>query len=109
MPWPRQTLACLRAGDCGQARLRLLRKASENHRNVIAGVLVPSAGDYNPGAMDLSAVARRLQRIDQLLVGDLAWRHANGAVFRVEDAALEQPRCDAFEISPSGPLFTDGV
>jgi tRNA pseudouridine13 synthase len=40
-----------------------------------------------------------------LLEGDLAWRHAGGAVFRVEDPAREQPRADAFEISPSGPLF----
>ncbi|MHC4836225.1 MAG: tRNA pseudouridine(13) synthase TruD, partial [Planctomycetota bacterium] len=23
----------------------------------------------------------------------------------VEDAAVEQPRCDAFEISPTGPLI----
>src|SRR5205823_3038493 len=37
--------------------------------------------------------------------GDLAWRHPQGAVFRVEDVAREQPRCDAFEISPTGPLF----
>jgi tRNA pseudouridine13 synthase len=37
--------------------------------------------------------------------GDLAYRHANGAVFRVADPAVEQPRADAFEISPSGPLF----
>ncbi len=43
--------------------------------------------------------------LDRLVVGDLAWRHANGAVFRVEDAEREQPRCDALEISPSGPLF----
>jgi tRNA pseudouridine13 synthase len=37
--------------------------------------------------------------------GDLAWRHPQGAVFAVEDLAREQPRCDAFEISPTGPLF----
>lgn len=38
-------------------------------------------------------------------VGDLAFLHARGAVFRVEDAAAEQPRADALEISPSGPMF----
>lgn len=43
--------------------------------------------------------------LHRLQVGDLAWRHANGAVFLVEDAGREQPRSDAFEISPSGPLF----
>lgn len=52
-----------------------------------------------------TVVAQRLERMDQMLIGDLAWRHQNGAVFRVEDAVVEQPRCDAFEISPSGPLF----
>lgn len=51
-------------------------------------------------------VARRLETgLDQLLPGDLAWVHANGAVFTVEDTTREQPRADAFEISPSGPLF----
>ena len=50
-------------------------------------------------------VAQRLNTIDQLQTGDLAWIHAKGAVFRVEDRDVEQPRCEAFEISPSGPLF----
>lgn len=51
-------------------------------------------------------VGERVQRgIDQLLEGDLAWIHANGAVFRVEDVAAEQGRCAQFEISPSGPLY----
>ena len=52
------------------------------------------------------AVAARLATgLDRLLDGDLAWLHASGAVFRVTAAADEQPRADAFEISPSGPLF----
>jgi tRNA pseudouridine13 synthase len=50
-------------------------------------------------------VARRIRTLDRLLAGDLAWRHPQGAVFLVEDVAREQPRCDAFEISPTGPLF----
>lgn len=50
-------------------------------------------------------VAARLGTIDRLIVGDLAWIHANGAVFKVTDPDAEQPRCDAFEISPTGPLF----
>lgn len=50
-------------------------------------------------------VAQRIQRLDQLFAGDLAWRHPQGAVFRVEDVDREQPRCTAFEISPTGPLF----
>jgi tRNA pseudouridine13 synthase len=51
-------------------------------------------------------VARRMATgLNRLQVGDLAWRHANGAVFRVEDVEREQPRADALEISPTGPLF----
>lgn len=43
--------------------------------------------------------------LDRLLMGDLAWLHDNGAAFEVTNAQAEQPRADAFEISPSGPLF----
>ena len=50
-------------------------------------------------------LARRITGIDRLETGDIAWKHRNGACFRVEDAAREQARCDAFEISPTGPLF----
>lgn len=49
-------------------------------------------------------VAGRVDGLDRLMDGDLAWKHDSGAVFRVESAAAEQPRCDAFEVSPSGPL-----
>ncbi len=49
--------------------------------------------------------AMRIGSLDRLMLGDLAWRHPQGAVFRVEDVDREQPRCDAFEISPTGPLF----
>jgi tRNA pseudouridine13 synthase len=50
-------------------------------------------------------LAQRISSIDRLETGDIAWKHRNGACFRVEDSATEQPRCRAFEISPSGPLF----
>jgi len=49
-------------------------------------------------------LAKRITTIDKLFDGDLAYKHDNGACFRVESAATEQPRCDAFEISPTGPL-----
>jgi tRNA pseudouridine13 synthase len=49
-------------------------------------------------------LAKRISTIDKLMDGDLAYKHDNGACFRVESAATEQPRCDAFEISPTGPL-----
>ena len=51
-------------------------------------------------------VAQRISTgLDRLLPGDLAWLHRNGAVFAVSDPATEQARADAFEISPTGPLF----
>ena len=52
-----------------------------------------------------AVTAARIQGIDRLQQGDLAWKHVNGACFRVEDVVAEQPRCNTFEISPTGPLF----
>ncbi len=50
-------------------------------------------------------VAMRLDSLGTLWSGDLAYKHANGACFSVTEPAREQPRADAFEISPSAPLF----
>lgn len=50
-------------------------------------------------------VAARVSELDRVHVGDLAYKHDNGAVFRVEDEAAEAPRAAAFEISPTGPIF----
>jgi len=49
-------------------------------------------------------LALRLESLDTLEDGDVACLHRNGACFVVADAALEQPRCSAFELSPTGPL-----
>ena len=49
-------------------------------------------------------LALRIDTLDQLMDGDLAYKHDNGACFHVESAASEQARCAAFEISPTGPL-----
>lgn len=49
-------------------------------------------------------VIRRLGELGTVQRGDVAWLHHNGACFLVEDEAREQPRCESFEISPSGPL-----
>ncbi|MFN4241950.1 MAG: tRNA pseudouridine(13) synthase TruD [Tepidisphaerales bacterium] len=40
----------------------------------------------------------------RLIPGDWAFKHDNGACFHVEDVEREQPRCAAWEISPTGPL-----
>lgn len=50
-------------------------------------------------------LAARIDRIDRLLSGDWAIKVINGACFPVEDPIREQPRAEAFEISPTGPLF----
>ncbi len=50
-------------------------------------------------------LARRIDSIDRLIDGDLAWKHENGACFAVESADVEQPRATNFEISPTGPLL----
>ena len=50
-------------------------------------------------------LAQRLPTLTQLQQGDVAYIHGKGAAFLVEDPAVEQPRADAFEISPTGPLF----
>lgn len=50
-------------------------------------------------------VEMRLASLGSVWAGDLACKHVNGAVFKVVDPEVEQPRADVFEISPTGPLF----
>jgi tRNA pseudouridine13 synthase len=50
-------------------------------------------------------VAARIDSPSRVMGGDLAYKHENGACFRVENAETEQSRADAFEISPTGPLL----
>jgi len=49
-------------------------------------------------------VAMRLDSIDTLWPGDIAYIHQKGACFRVEEIEAEQLRADRLEISPSGLL-----
>jgi tRNA pseudouridine13 synthase len=46
-----------------------------------------------------------MPHLSKLLAGDIAVKHSNGAPFLVEVPTVEQPRAEAFEISPSGPIF----
>lgn len=50
-------------------------------------------------------VAARLPLLDQVLAGDVACKHTNGACFLVEDVADAAQRARTFEISATGPLF----
>jgi tRNA pseudouridine13 synthase len=47
--------------------------------------------------------------VSRLEVGDVAMLHESGGQFLVEDLAVEQVRADAFEISPTGPIFGNRV
>jgi tRNA pseudouridine13 synthase len=49
-------------------------------------------------------LARRIAALDRLLPGDLARKTDTGGIFPVENPVTEQPRCDRFEISPTGAL-----
>jgi len=52
---------------------------------------------------------RRLPKMGVVMPGDFCFKHDNGASFLVgntiEEAQKEQPRADAHEISPTGPLY----
>jgi tRNA pseudouridine13 synthase len=54
-------------------------------------------------------LARRIDDLDRVFVGDWAMKLENGACFQVENAEKEQPRADRFEISPTGILFGSRV
>ncbi len=50
-------------------------------------------------------LSHRLETIDQVLLGDLAQKTDTGGIFSVTDAAVEQLRADAFEISPTALIL----
>jgi tRNA pseudouridine13 synthase len=111
--------AAFDAGDLPKA-MRLFPRRSGMERRILARF----AKERRPGAavrmvdekirrlwvsalqskMFNEVLTRRIASLDRLMDGDLAYKHENGACFRVESAATEQPRADAFEISPTGPL-----
>jgi len=47
----------------------------------------------------------RAGKLDQLQLGDLAFKHDTRGVFEVRDVEREQPRCDRLAISPTGPMW----
>ena len=55
-------------------------------------------------AMFNDMLAARIDTIDRVWTGDLARKTDSGGVFAVEDAEVEQPRAEAFEISPTAPV-----
>jgi tRNA pseudouridine13 synthase len=49
----------------------------------------------------------RLERglFSRVLAGDVLQKHESGGSFWCDDVAIDQPRADAFEVSPTGPMF----
>ena len=61
-------------------------------------------GDLAASAIFNDVVAARFDTIDRVFVGDLAKKTDTGGVFAVEDVEVDQPRADALQISPTGPI-----
>ena len=81
------------AGDCERASRFIDRRVQELYLCAYQSAL------FN------RLLAARILGIDRLMDGDVAFIHRKGACFLVDDAAIEQPRAESLEISPSGPLF----
>ncbi len=90
--------------------LRTMERTKGNHRraflSIDRGLRKFYVSAYQSHLFNRIAADRvRSGTLGTLETGDLAEVHRNGAVFEVLDGAVEQPRADAFEISPSGPLY----
>lgn len=103
-----KAVACLPGGMRIEQRLLRDLIQGKSHRAAVLGLPRQRLRLYLSAAQS-SYFDRLLQdRItapDQLQQGDIAFKHANGACFRVTSADTEQPRADSFEISPTAPLF----
>ncbi len=90
-----------RAGDNAERGLALLRGEAPHRDRRAARFLVSAlqARVFN------AALDERPLEPSRLEEGDVALLHTSGGLFRVDDAPSEQPRADAFEISPTGPIF----
>jgi tRNA pseudouridine13 synthase len=116
--------AARRAFDAGDYQTALAKwPASQREERRVLEAAVRHGGDVQRGLRLLDKKLRRLfvsayqsylfncllaariQALDRLELGDVAFIHASGAAFLVKDPAIEQPRADRFEISPSGPLY----
>lgn len=89
--------------------LRVLARTGGNRKRAFLAIDPHSRGFYVSAYQSYlfnRVVAQRIPAgLGRLQSGDLAWIHQNERVFLVEDASVEQPRADRFEISPTGPLF----
>lgn len=116
-----QGIVAFRENDLTRA-VEMLPNACRTEREVIRS-LIRKPGEWERAvktihprlvALYLSAcqselfdltLAARMPDIDSIHAGDIAFKHANGACFRVDDIQEAIPRAAAFEISPTGPMF----
>ena len=98
--WPRGFEDCARL-------CRLLSAAGGNPRQAIFGldrsVLNLYVSAYQARLFN-QVLAHRLDGLDRLLPGDIAFSHQTGLCSPVAEPASEQPRAARFEISPTGPI-----
>ncbi len=97
--WPRyyanerRALAEFKKRQRGQAALRAVDKGMKR--------LYVSAFQ---SAVFNDVLAARIDAFDRVMAGDLAQKTDTGGVFHVEGVEADQPRAEAFHISPTGPL-----
>jgi tRNA pseudouridine13 synthase len=88
--------------------LEVLAREPEAHEKAVRAIAIKWRRLYTSALQSVlfnAYLTRRLDRIDQLEGGEIAYLNRNGAAFVVEDAPREQARCAEHELSPSGPMF----
>lgn len=99
--WPRYFSDARRA-------LRILSKDPQNYKKAVFSV------DRKLRKLFISAyqsylfndvLAERINTIDRLFKGDLAYKHDTSGIFKVEDPQAELERLRSFKVSPTGPLY----
>jgi tRNA pseudouridine13 synthase len=98
--WPRGFGHCVRLAA---AMDRTEGDAARALEAVGKGMLRFYASSYQSWLFN-RVLARRVDGLDEVLAGDLAWKHETEALFLVEDPAAEAERAAAFEVSATGPL-----
>jgi tRNA pseudouridine13 synthase len=91
-------------GGNNAARGKLILERGGKHRDRFERKLFLSAFQSD---LFNRVLARRIAdgSFAKAIAGDVLKRHPLGGEFLCEDPLVEQPRIDAFEVSPSGPLF----
>jgi len=87
--------------------LRLLKEGKPPRKAVLAlprKLLRLYLSAYQSSLFD-RLVDMRMQSLNKIWPGDIAFKHVNGACFMVTDPTAEQTRADTFEISATAPLY----